>query len=73
MVLAKYCLRNSNSINLMIMLSFFTSTALQRLFTVQTMIPGTAKVITFFVMSLKPNLPEVQLAYYHDGSFQSKI
>ncbi|KZS08605.1 Uncharacterized protein APZ42_027263 [Daphnia magna] len=58
MVLAKYCLRNSNSINLMIMLSFFTSTALQRLFTVQTMIPGTAKVITFYVMSLKPNLPE---------------
>nr|CAH0107629.1 unnamed protein product [Daphnia galeata] len=58
MALAKYCLRNSNSINLMIMLSFFTTTALQRLFTMQTMVPGTAKVITFFIMSLKPNLPE---------------
>lgn len=63
MALAKYCLRNSNSINLMIMLSFFTTTALQRLFTMQTMVPGTAKVITFFIMSLKPNLPEVYNSY----------
>lgn len=56
--LAKYCLKNSNSINVMIMLTFFTTTALHRLFAMQTMIPGTAKVITFFVLSLKPNLPE---------------
>lgn len=59
MALAKYCLKNSNSINVMIMLTFFTTTALHRLFAMQTMIPGTAKVITFFVLSLKPNLPEV--------------
>nr|CAH0107630.1 unnamed protein product [Daphnia galeata] len=56
--LAKYCNKNSNSINLMIMLTFFTTTAMQRLFAMQTMIPGTAKVITFFILSLKPNLPE---------------
>ncbi|XP_046635190.1 bestrophin-4-like [Daphnia pulicaria] len=56
--LAKYCLKNTNSINLMLMLTFFTTTAMQRLFSIQTMIPGTAKVITFFIMSLKTNLPE---------------
>jgi hypothetical protein len=43
----------------MLMLTFFTTTAMQRLFSMQTMIPGTAKVITFFIMSLKPNMPEV--------------
>ncbi|XP_046447356.1 bestrophin-2-like isoform X1 [Daphnia pulex] len=56
--LAKYCNKNSNSINLMIMLTFFTTTAMQRLFALQTMIPGTAKVITYFILSLKQNLPE---------------
>lgn len=56
--LAKYCLKNSNSINLMIMLTFFTTTAMQRLFSMQTTIPGTAKVITCFIMSIKPNLLE---------------
>ncbi|XP_057370273.1 bestrophin-2-like isoform X2 [Daphnia carinata] len=56
--LAKYCLKNSNSINVMIMLTFFTTTAMHRLFAMQTMIPGTAKVITFFILSIKPNLPE---------------
>lgn len=60
--LAKYCNKNSNSINLMIMLTFFTTTAMQRLFALQTTIPGTAKVITYFILSLKPNLPEVSKA-----------
>lgn len=57
---ARYCSRNSTSINFIIMLAFFTSTALQRLFTMHTMMPGTAKVITLFAMSIKPNLPEVK-------------
>ena len=34
----------SRSINLMIMLGFFTSTAMQRLFTMQTTIPGTGNM-----------------------------
>lgn len=41
------------------MLAFFTSTAMQRLFTMQLMMPGTAKIITFYVTALKPGLPEV--------------
>lgn len=49
----------SRSINLMIMLGFFTSTAMQRLFTMQTTIPGTAKSITLFISSLKSDIPEV--------------
>ena len=43
----------------MIMLGFFTSTAMQRLFTMQTTIPGTAKSITLFISSLKSDIPEV--------------
>jgi hypothetical protein len=42
----------------MVMLGFFTSTAMQRLYSMQT--PGTAKSTTIFVLSLKPNLPEVK-------------
>lgn len=60
--MAEHCLAYSRSINLMIMLGFFTSTAMQRLFTIQTTIPGTAKSIAVFVSSLKPNLPEVSLS-----------
>lgn len=56
---ARYCVKNANAINLMIMLAFFTSTAMQRLFAIQTTMPGTAKVIAFFAMALKPNIPEV--------------
>ncbi|EFX72128.1 hypothetical protein DAPPUDRAFT_326538 [Daphnia pulex] len=40
-VIAEHCTGYSRSINLMIMLGFFTSTAMQRLFTMQTTIPGT--------------------------------
>lgn len=43
----------------MIMLGFFTSTAMQRLFSMQTMMPGTAKVIGCFTLAIKPNMPEV--------------
>ena len=57
-VLAEHCSRYSGSINLMVMLGFFTSTAMQRLYSMQT--PGTAKSTTIFVLSLKPNLPEVR-------------
>ncbi|XP_032779514.2 bestrophin-4 isoform X2 [Daphnia magna] len=56
--LAKYCSRNENSFNFMIMLGFFTSTAMQRLFSMQTMMPGTAKVIGCFTLAIKPNMPE---------------
>lgn len=38
----------SRSINLMIMLGFFTSTAMQRLFTMQTTIPGTGNMKRVF-------------------------
>lgn len=58
-ILAEYCSGYSRSINLMIMLGFFTSTAMQRLFTMQTTVPGTYKSIAVFVLSLKPDLPEV--------------
>jgi hypothetical protein len=43
----------------MIMLGFFTNTALHRLFTMQMTTPGTAKTTTVFIMSLKQDLPEV--------------
>lgn len=58
-VLAEHCSGYSRSINLMIMLGFFTSTTMQRLFTMQITIPGIAKSITMFILSLKPGLPEV--------------
>lgn len=54
-----YVKTHQSSFNLMIMLGFFTSAALQRLFNSQTQMPGTAKVISTFVLSLKPDLPEV--------------
>ncbi|XP_046636057.1 bestrophin-4-like [Daphnia pulicaria] len=57
-VIAEHCTGYSRSINLMIMLGFFTSTAMQRLFTMQTTIPGTAKSITLFISSLKSDIPE---------------
>jgi hypothetical protein len=60
--LAKYCSRNENSFNFMIMLGFFTSTAMQRLFAMQTMMPGTAKVIGCFTLAIKPNMPEVNVS-----------
>ena len=55
----RYFSKSASTLNLMIMLGFFTSTTLQRLFTMQTAIPGTAKPISSFVMSLKADLPEV--------------
>ena len=57
--MAKISTGYSRSINLMIMLGFFTSTAMQRLFTMQTTLPGTAKSITLFISSLKSDIPEV--------------
>uniref|UniRef100_A0A0P6FE31 Bestrophin homolog n=1 Tax=Daphnia magna TaxID=35525 RepID=A0A0P6FE31_9CRUS len=56
--MAEHCSRYSGSINLMVMLGFFTSTAMQRLFSMQTTVPGTAKSITIFISSLKPDLLE---------------
>ncbi|XP_046635959.1 bestrophin-4-like [Daphnia pulicaria] len=56
--LTRYFSKSASTLNLMIMLGFFTSTTLQRLFTMQTAIPGTAKIISSFTMSLKPDLPE---------------
>jgi hypothetical protein len=59
--LAKYCLTNPPSpTNLIIMLSFFTTTAMQRRFSVQISMAGTAKLISVFIMGIKPNLPEVR-------------
>jgi hypothetical protein len=45
------------------MLSFFTTTAMQRRFSVQFSMAGTAKLISVFIMGIKPNLPEVSLNY----------
>lgn len=68
--LAEHCLAYSRSINLMIMLGFFTSTAMQRFFSIQTTIPGIAKSITVFASSLKPNLPEVSRVFlFIDNGF----
>ncbi|XP_046445783.1 bestrophin-4-like isoform X1 [Daphnia pulex] len=55
-VLAEHCSRYSGSINLMVLLGFFTSTAMQRLYSMQT--PETDQSITVFIFSLKPDLPE---------------
>jgi hypothetical protein len=57
--LTAYFARYTRSFNWMIMLGFFTNTALHRLFTMQMNTPGTARTTTIFLMSLKPNLPEV--------------
>ena len=51
----------SRSLNIMIVLGFFTSTTMQRLFNMQITIPGTSKSITMFILSLKPDLPEVYI------------
>lgn len=52
-----YLEKNASSFNLMIMLGFFTSAALQRLFNMQSTMPGTARVISVFLLSLKPDIP----------------
>ena len=57
--LTAYFARYTRSFNWMIMLGFFTNTALHRLFTMQMTTPGTAKTTTVFIMSLKQDLPEV--------------
>lgn len=57
--IAKYCWKNSSSINLSIMVAFFTSTAIQRMFSSLTAMPGTYSNTCLFIMSLKPNIPEV--------------
>nr|CAH0106158.1 unnamed protein product [Daphnia galeata] len=57
-VLAEHCTGYSRSLNIMIVLGFFTSTTMQRLFNMQITIPGTSKSITMFILSLKPDLPE---------------
>ncbi|XP_046445906.1 bestrophin-6-like isoform X2 [Daphnia pulex] len=56
--LSAYFARYTRSFNWMIMLGFFTNTALHRLFTLQMTTPGTAKTTTIFIMSLKQDLPE---------------
>ncbi|XP_046636021.1 bestrophin-4-like [Daphnia pulicaria] len=56
--MTRYISKSASTLNLMIMLGFFTSTALQRLFTMQTAIPGTAKIISMFMMSLKTDLTQ---------------
>lgn len=53
--------------NWMIMLAFFTNTGLQRLFAMQMMLPGTSKVTTAFLMSLKTDLPEVNNSIFNIG------
>nr|CAH0107627.1 unnamed protein product [Daphnia galeata] len=64
--LAKYCLTNPPSpTNLIIMLSFFTTTAMQRRFSVQISMGGTAKLISVFIMGIKPNLPEGPILVEH--------
>lgn len=45
-----------------IMLGFFTNTSLHRLFQMQLNMPGTARITTIYLMSLKPGLPEVPVS-----------
>ncbi|KAI9565533.1 hypothetical protein GHT06_009325 [Daphnia sinensis] len=56
--LTAYFARYTRSFNWMIMLGFFTNTALHRLFNTQMTTPGTGRITTVFIMSLKQNLPE---------------
>ncbi|XP_046447376.1 bestrophin-1-like [Daphnia pulex] len=64
--LAKYCMTNPPSpTNLIIMLSFFTTTAMQRRFSVQINMAGTSRLISVFVMGLKPNLREGPVIVEH--------
>lgn len=60
--LTAYFARYARSFNWMIMLGFFTNTALHRLFTMQMTTPGTTKITTVFIMSLKQDLPEVDFS-----------
>lgn len=64
--LTHYCFRYTRSFNWMIMLGFFTNTALHRLFTMQMTTPGTSRTSTIFIMSLKPDLPEVKEQIYEN-------
>jgi len=42
---------------------------MQRLFSVQTALPGTAKLTTVFILSLKTDLPEVYSLDYKNLDF----
>ena len=57
--LARYCSKYTGSIPVILLLGFFTSTAMQRWFSTMAQMPGIAKNATVFTMSLKEDLPEV--------------
>jgi len=57
---ALYCSRYTSSIPVILLLGFFTSTAMQRWFTTQTSVPGTARAITVFTLSLKESTPDAE-------------
>ena len=59
MALASYCSKYTSSIPVIFLLGFFTSSALNRWFSTQTSIPGTAKIITVFTMTLKDDAVDV--------------
>ncbi|XP_057366303.1 bestrophin-4-like [Daphnia carinata] len=56
--LAAYCSKFVSSLQLVLLLGFFTSTAMQRWFSLVNSIPGTSKVTAYFVNSLKENQPD---------------
>jgi len=56
--LARYCSKYTGSIPVILLLGFFTSTAMQRWFSTMAQMPGIAKNATVFTMSLKEDLPE---------------
>ncbi|KAK4016896.1 bestrophin-3 isoform X1 [Daphnia magna] len=53
--IAAYCSKYTSSLPIVLLLGFFTSTSMQRWFSVFNTMPGTAKVIAIFVLALKEN------------------
>ena len=62
--IAQYCARYTSSMPVILLLGFFTSTAMTRWFMAQTNIPGTGRPISVFCISLKETAPEVIFYYY---------
>ncbi|EFX89373.1 hypothetical protein DAPPUDRAFT_310410 [Daphnia pulex] len=56
--IAAYCSSFVSSLQIVLLLGFFTSTAMQRWFSLVQVIVGTSKVTAYFVHSLKENQPE---------------
>ena len=66
--IAQYCSKYTGSIPVILLLGFFTTTAMQRWFSMYNSIPGTARIITAFTMSLKDNIGVNLIVIYRKDS-----